>query len=179
MLYSQQNCRPSDLRRPAGDRQCLPIVLSTRIRLAPAVRTAKGIPMPDVHRICPDCGGDVALNARHCPHCGADTQSGLPLEQSYLPAVVGKAALPVVAGLAGLALRTGWQLMRSRLAQAAARRAWESLSRPPAVSAPSPPSETIRRPRRTIHIRSSWTIGDASGFWRSGSQEQTIEIDDE
>ena len=67
--------------------------------------------MSEINRICPQCGGSVALQTRYCGECGYDTSTGLPVRQSNLPVKVGKAALPVVAGLAGLALRSGWKLL--------------------------------------------------------------------
>lgn len=125
--------------------------------------------MTQVNRICSHCGGNVALQARYCGSCGYDTSRGLPVERNTLPATVSKAALPVVVGLAGFALRTGWKLLQAQLTQAASR---QTLPTTRPETAPS------RRSRRTIHIRSSWAVGDASGIWRRGQEEHTIEIDE-
>lgn len=132
--------------------------------------------MSEVNRICPQCGGSVSLQSRYCGVCGYDSSSGLPVQRNTLPATVGKAALPVVAGLAGLALRTGWKLLQGRLAQLAVR--------PPEVplravdTTPAQSIQPARSPRRTIRIRSSWAVGDANGVWRQGQEEHVIEIDD-
>jgi hypothetical protein len=85
--------------------------------------------------------------------------------------------LPVLAGAASLVVRAAWKLMKSQVARRAAQRAVQAITQPapvqPTVVQPAP-----RRSRRTIHIRSSWAVGDANGVWRKGSSEQTIEIDD-
>jgi hypothetical protein len=126
--------------------------------------------MSDVSKICPRCGGGNALDSRHCAHCGYDTLA-LPMIQNNLPLVLGKAAVPVLAGVAGLALSVGWKLLNSVLNQTA---------RPPLkverseTTAIQPAAAT---PRRTITIRTSWAIGDSSGAWRRGESEQTIEFD--
>jgi hypothetical protein len=136
--------------------------------------------MSDVYRICPECAGSVELDASFCPHCGHDTRAGLPVQRASLPATVSRAALPVAAGLAGLAVRAGWRLFRNYLEKAA-------KSQAPLVAAPKgqnvqrPTNEVVpvnRTPRRTIRIRSSWVIGDATGRWQQGTQEHIIEIDD-
>lgn len=127
--------------------------------------------MSQVHRICPHCGGNVPLEARHCPTCGADTWAGPPATRSGLPAQVGRAALPLVAGLTGLALRFGWRLLQARLARLNPLETRARAARPPA---PRP-----ARGRRVLRIRSSWAIGDANGIWRQGHEEHIIEIDDE
>ena len=127
--------------------------------------------MSDVSKICPQCGGSNALDARHCAHCGHDTQSALPAVQYNLPEVLGKAAVPVLAGAVGLAVSVGWKLLQGVLNQTA---------RPPLkvarteTTAIQPAAST---PRRTITIRTSWAIGDSSGAWRRGESEQTIEFD--
>ena len=129
--------------------------------------------MSDVQRICPQCGQGAPLNAQFCPHCGYDHDAALPAPQNTLPATIGRAALPVLAGAATLALRGGWKLLNSWLAQNAAQ--------PPQ---PRPESTVQReeRPkgkaRRTIHIRSSWTVGDSRGNWQQGSSEHHIDLDD-
>ena len=127
--------------------------------------------MSDVSKICPHCGGSNALDTRYCAHCGYDTQSALPAVQYNLPVVLGKAAVPVLAGAVGLAVSIGWKLLQGVLNQTA---------RPPInvarreSTAIQPAAQT---PRRTIHIRTAWAIGDSSGNWRRGESEQTIEID--
>jgi len=92
--------------------------------------------------------------------------------------VIGKAALPILAGAASLALRAGWKLLQQRLATAADRAvtpaAHQPLSKAAAANQPAAPA----KPRRTIHIRSSWAVGDARGNWRQGTSEHTIEIED-
>ncbi len=125
-----------------------------------------------VHRVCPQCGGNVALDARYCPHCGVDTRAGLPVERSSLPAQLGRAALPVAAGLAGFVLRVGWHLLRRRLVHLGGR----AGSRPLAPSSSTPPT---RRGRRVLRIRSWWAVGDANGVWRQGREEHIIEFDEE
>lgn len=132
--------------------------------------------MNEITRICTHCGKNSPLEAQFCSHCGYDTQSGLPAPQNYLPLALGKAALPVVAGVAGLIVRAGWKLLKSRLTQAVT-----SAITPAAPTAHPPAPRTTsepRRARRTIHIRSSWAVGDARGVWRKGETEHTIEIDD-
>jgi hypothetical protein len=138
--------------------------------------------MSNVHRICPACGKDTPLDARHCPHCGHDTQAGLPVQAgSQLPMVVGKAALPVLVGVGTLAARMGWRLLRGRLAAlgtqspAPVQPRTESSARPPARVTPA---EVAPRARRSIRIRSSWAVGDARGIWQQGATEHIIEIDE-
>lgn len=138
--------------------------------------------MSTIHRICATCGQNTPLDARYCPHCGQDTQSGLPVpQQTNLPAVIGKAALPVLVGVTSLVARTLWKLLRERVtlptvAGAAANLVSSVRTEPLAKVDPQPPAPM--RPRRTIHIRSSWVIGDASGAWQKGQTEHTIEIDE-
>ena len=141
--------------------------------------------MTEIQRICAQCGKSGALEMRYCPHCGFDAQAGLPVPTTNLPVAIGKAALPILAGVAGLALRAGWKLLHSRLAQVTAQKVVDRVIRMPRPTQPTaiqptlPATEiTARRPRRTIHIRSSWAMGDANGLWRQGTSEQTIEIDE-
>jgi hypothetical protein len=139
----------------------------------------KGQYMSQVNRICPQCGGNVSLESRYCGDCGHDTSHGLPVQRLNLPVQVGKAALPVVAGLAGLAIRSGWKLLQSYLAQAATGAAstpQEPLVRRTASEVSR--SEPTQRAGRTIRIRSSWVIGDGQGRWKQGDEEHIIEIDD-
>lgn len=136
--------------------------------------------MSNVYRICPECAGSVELDARFCPHCGHDTRAGLPVQRTSLPATVSRAALPVVAGLAGLAIRAGWRLFQNYLKKVGKSEA--PLMVPPNKQDIQRPSaeamQTNRTPRRTIRIRSSWSIGDATGRWQHGTEEHIIEIDD-
>lgn len=128
--------------------------------------------MSEISRICAQCNQPGPLDARYCPHCGYDATSGLPSvpRQYELPVAIGKAALPVLAGVASLVVRAAWKLMKSQTARHAAQHAVRSITRPAAVQ-PEPR-------RRKIHIRSSWAVGDANGIWRKGSSEQTIEIEE-
>lgn len=143
--------------------------------------------MTEVYRICPKCGANVARNARHCSGCGFDMDTGSIVERNSLPATVGKAALPVLAGLAGLVVRAGWKLLRNQLAEMANQQTLDATVR---SSQPTRSPQTPKQPpasrsssssqqRRTIRIRSSWAIGDANGVWRQGTEEHIIEFDDE
>jgi hypothetical protein len=152
--------------------------------------------MSDIRRICAQCGASVPLNARYCGNCGYDFQGELPVAQSSLPAVVGKAAVPFLLGAASLALRLGWKVLQSRWAQAAAESAVDAAlkkvqsakvqpvpkpaSVQPAPIQPAAPAEQslAARARRTITIRSAWAVGDANGIWRQGFTEQRIDLDD-
>ena len=135
--------------------------------------------MNEVNRICPQCGGKVPLQARYCGACGHDTSAGLPVQRTNLPVQIGKAALPVVVGLAGFALRSGWKLLQAQLAQASQ----------PGLSTQHPPMRrpqtvdrtadgTAPRRQRVIRIRSSWIIGDPRSGWKQGNEEHLIEIDE-
>lgn len=139
--------------------------------------------MSEVQRICPQCSEPGPLTARYCPHCGADSQGALPAPSSTLPAVLTKAALPILAGAASLVLRAGWKLWQSRLAADATanvtERAIQSLrsarsTQPPAPTAQAPTT----RPHRTIRIRSAWSVTDGNGVHRSGVSEHQIEFDE-
>lgn len=135
--------------------------------------------MSDVYRICPACGKNTPLDARHCPHCGQDTQAGLPVQAgSQLPMVVGKAALPVLVGVGTLAARAAWRLLRGRLAALAAQTPAPVQTRTAQPPARVPPAEVGPRTRRSIRIRSTWAVGDARGVWRQGATEHIIEIDE-
>lgn len=125
--------------------------------------------MSEVFRVCPNCGGDVALSARHCGACGYNTQEGYALDQrNSLPAMVAKVGLPVALGLAGLALRAGLRLLRNQLPTLA------ENARPS-----RPPAQTRRSGGgRSVHIRSKWAVGDSSGVWQRGEEERIIEIDE-
>lgn len=129
--------------------------------------------MSQIQRICPQCTGSAPVDSRYCPHCGYDAQAQLPVQQNNLPAAIGRAALPVLAGVATLALRTAWRLLNDRLAEQALKTA-EPPQRP-TVQRDAPPK---RRSGRSVHIRSAWTIGDGKGNWQQGASEHTIDFDD-
>lgn len=143
--------------------------------------------MSEIQRICVECGAPTPLSARYCGACGYDFEGELPVPQSVnLPAVIGKAALPVLLAAGSVALRMGWRIMQSRWAQAAAEKAVTAALTPgraPAKAAPiqkATPGEHPPAPRgrRTITIRSSWAVGDANGVWRQGVSEQRIDLDE-
>jgi hypothetical protein len=127
--------------------------------------------MSDIQRICPQCNTSTPLDIRFCPSCGYDNLAELPMRQSSLPATVGKAAVPVLVGVATLAVRAGWRLLSSRLTAPT-----PIQVSPPAKAPQQPPAP--RTSGRRIHIRSSWAVGDANGVWRQGSSEHIIEFDD-
>lgn len=128
--------------------------------------------MSEVYRVCPGCGQDVAMAARHCSACGYNTEDGYPLERrSNLPEVVTKVGLPVAVGLAGLALRAGLQLLQNQLPALASNALNRGAARQPA-------QPRKKRGGRVIHIRSKWAVGDRNGVWRSGEEEHTIEVDE-
>jgi hypothetical protein len=131
--------------------------------------------MSQIQRICPQCSGGTPVDARYCPHCGADTERDLAVQQRSLPATVGKAALPVLAGVATFALRTAWRLLNERLT---AETMTTSVSEPAQKPAVRPEATPAKRPGHTIRIRSAWAVGDANGRWSQGSSEHTIEFDD-
>ena len=127
--------------------------------------------MSNVTRICTQCGHGNAMDARYCAQCGYDSQSNLPaVPQVNLPALVGKAAVPVLVGAAGLALSAGWKLLNGLLTK------------------PSPPTAQpiqlkkaaplATQGKRTIHIRTSWAVGDSRGNWQQGTSEHRIEFDE-
>ena len=138
--------------------------------------------MNEVHRICPNCGGNTPINARHCPACGQDTVSGqMPIQRQNLPVAVGKAMLPVAVSVAGFALRAGWKLLQSRMAQDAAKAAIQTVSQraqSPAPRPQSPPVVADQSPKRTVRIRSTWAVGDGRGNWKQGQEEHVIEFDE-
>lgn len=152
--------------------------------------------MSNISRVCPQCGKESALEARFCASCGYDSQAGAEISAQNLPVPLSKAALPVLAGVAGLALRAGWKLMQSRVAQDAARGIVQKIFEPKpqhsaratkapivpiepeAPASPVPQNQPQPRTRRTIRVRTSWAVGDARGVWRHGTTDQTIEIDE-
>lgn len=102
--------------------------------------------------------------------------------QNNLPMVIGKAALPVLAGVASLALRAGWKLLRSRMAQdaiqvGASKAATSLVNAAKNAPAPTTKTDTVPKAKRTIRIRSTWAVGDANGIRQQGSSDHTIEID--
>jgi hypothetical protein len=125
--------------------------------------------MSNVTRICPQCGHGNAMDNRYCAQCGYDSQSNLPVPQSTnLPAVFGKAAVPVLVGAASLALSAGLKLLQNALSK-------PSAQQPIQVKSPAA-GEVAKRGRMTITIRTSWAVGDSSGRWEKGQSEQTIEL---
>ena len=114
--------------------------------------------MTEITRICPQCSKSFPMEARHCSHCGYDMDAALPAVQGALPALVGKAAVPLLAGAASLALSLGWKLVQGMVNR-------------PAKAAPQPiqvRSAAAVQPqsRMTIHITTSWVVGDSRGNWR-------------
>lgn len=143
--------------------------------------------MANVQRICEKCGAAGPLAARYCPSCGYDSEAeeprALPMRTMNLPMVLGKAALPLLAGAASLALRAGWKLLQARLAETTPEQAASALQRltkstPSPVPAAQQPTVPVQKARRTVHIRSSWAVGDSKGNWQRGSSEHTIEFDE-
>lgn len=139
--------------------------------------------MSEVQRICPHCGEAGPLAARYCPHCGADSGAALPAPQSSFPLALTKAALPILAGAASLALRAAWKLLQSRMTATVTDQALHSLrtarnAQPPAPATPPAVVSTSQRPHRTIRIRSAWSVTDGNGVHRSGVSEHQIEIDE-
>lgn len=139
--------------------------------------------MSEVQRICPHCGEPGPLTARYCPHCGTDSQAALPAPTSTLPAVLTKAALPLLAGAVSLALRAGWKLLQSRMATdvtaTVTERALQSLRPTNPTQLPARMEQApISRAHRTIRIRSAWAVTDGNGVQRSGYSEHQIELED-
>lgn len=134
--------------------------------------------MSEVQRICPHCGEAGPLPARYCPHCGADSQSALPAPQSNFPLALTKAALPILAGAASLALRAAWKLLQSRMAANVTEQAIHSLRTARNTQSSAPITSPDQRPHRTIRIRSVWSVTDGNGVRRSGVSEHQIEMDE-
>jgi hypothetical protein len=135
--------------------------------------------MSNVQRVCPQCAAAGSLNARYCAKCGYDFEGELPALASKLPLALGKAAVPVLVGAASVALRLGWKALQSRWAQAAAEKAVDvALHKTQSPPAPRPADAVERRPRRTVTIRSAWSVGDANGVWRQGYSEHRIDLDE-
>ena len=131
--------------------------------------------MSNVTRICPECGHGNPMDTRYCAQCGYDSQSNLPATQgASLPAVIGKAAVPVLVGAASLALSAGLKLLQNALNK-------PTSGRPPAPQQPvqvksGQTAAVTKRSRMTITIRTSWAVGDSNGKWEKGQSEQTIEL---
>jgi hypothetical protein len=137
--------------------------------------------MSNVQRVCVQCGAGNPVESRYCASCGYDSQAALPAPRMNLPAVIGRAALPVLVGAASLVARAGWKLLQSRFAQAPAPSMPASpkpKAQQPIVIQPRNEVTPTRRPRRTIHIRSSWAVNNGNGVWQQGSSEHMIELDD-
>ena len=143
--------------------------------------------MSDVQRVCPQCTAAGPLSARYCARCGYDFEGQLPALQNNLPVMLGRAAVPVLVGAASVALRIGWKVLQSRWTQAAAERAVDAAihkvqSTPAAApqQAPAPRAAEVVDPRtrRSITIRSAWSVGDANGVWRQGYTEHRIDLDE-
>lgn len=125
--------------------------------------------MSNVTRICPQCGHGNAMDTRYCAQCGYDSQSNLPVPQgTNLPAVIGKAAVPVLVGAASLALSAGLKLLQNALSKPAAQQ--------PIQVKNAATGEVAKRGRMTITVRTAWAVGDSSGHWEKGQSEQTIEL---
>lgn len=141
--------------------------------------------MSEIQRICVQCGQANSVEARFCAACGYDQladerQNHLPAQRTNLPAVISRAALPVLLGAASLAMRAGWRLLQNRLANPPQ----THVTRPPApqqppVAPPAPANAPAAQGRkRTIRIRSAWTVRDAQGHWQQGTSDQVIELDE-
>ena len=123
---------PTNLARTVSDASLLERDAYVRCAPGSAAADQKESGMSEVFRVCPNCGEDVAMAARHCSECGYNTQDGYPLERrNNLPAMVARVGLPVAAGLTGLVLRAGWQLPAETAADAGSQRA-----QPERVAAP-------------------------------------------
>lgn len=128
--------------------------------------------MSEIQRICPNCGESASLSGRYCPACGYDNQENFALleRHSSLPAAMGKAALPVLAGIATFAIRTGWRILNDRLTV-------QSTAQQPTRSEKFPSDAPQPTQSRRIRIRSAWIIGDGRGNVQQGSSEHIIDLD--
>lgn len=127
--------------------------------------------MSSVTRLCPECGHGNVLDARYCAHCGHDTQGKLPAPQSNLPAVVSKAALPVLVGAAGLALSAGWKLLQVMMDQSDRQRGIQ-------VKQAQQVQKSAGLGKFSVRITTAWAVSDSSGKWQKGQMEHTIEFDE-
>jgi hypothetical protein len=124
--------------------------------------------MSTVTRICPQCGHGNTMDARYCAQCGYDAQANLPAtQQNNLPALISKAAVPVLVGAASVAVSVGWKLLQAMLTKPAAQ---------PPIQVKK--GEIEKRSRPTIRIRTAWAVGDSNGHWQRGQTEHTIEFDE-
>lgn len=129
--------------------------------------------MSEITRVCPQCGHGNALDARYCAQCGYDTQGNLPVpQQSNLPAVIGKAAVPVLVGAASLAVSAGLKLLQNALSKPAAKPATQQ----PIQVKGQDKTDVVKAPRVKITVRTAWAVGDSSGRWERGQAEHTIEL---
>ncbi len=92
--------------------------------------------------------------------------------------VVGKAAVPMLVTAGTLAARMIWKLLRERSlpTATAALKVQEAPAPQPLMR--SEPQPVAGRSRRSIHIRSTWAVGDANGVWRQGMTEHQIDIEE-
>lgn len=163
--------------------------------------------MAKLSRVCPHCAKHGDLDSAYCAHCGKSTSGSTSQEHSpqkathslegmNLPIQLRKAALPILAGAAGLVVRAGWKLLQSKTARDVALSAANSVvqsrvqsqlfkdgsavqqSTTAQPAAPQAKSSPVRQQGRTIRIRSKWAVGDANGILRQGQSEHTIEIND-
>lgn len=139
--------------------------------------------MSEIQRICVHCGRANSVDARFCAGCGYDQladdpQNHLPAQRTNLPAVIGRAALPVLLGAASLAMRAGWRLLQNRLANPPQPSAPHHPAVDPPKPAQAPGAPTPQGRKRTIRIRSAWTVRDAQGRWEQGTSDQVIELDE-
>lgn len=135
----------------------------------------------DIYRVCPKCGGrSNETTYRFCPTCGADSDLELAVSGSSLATTASKAVLPILASVAGMALRFGWKLLQNRMAASAVHNLQSTTPvRPPSVEMPTPSKQLPNSPsRRRIHIRSARKVSDSKGNWRSEDSEHIIDIDD-
>lgn len=133
--------------------------------------------MSNVQRICVQCGQGNHVESRFCAHCGYDSQAALPTQRANLPAVIGRAALPVLVGAASLVVRAGWKFLQNRLATPPAENPIRVVNQPPMPQTRND-VQTSGRAKRTIHIRSAWSVNNGNGVWQQGTSEHTIELDD-
>lgn len=131
--------------------------------------------MEIVYRVCPECGKDAPIEAQFCPHCGKDTNSGLPVKQAgNMPIVVGKAALPVLATVGTLLVRTLWKMLRQRPNPLGAVIGSDAASA--VAHREQSPAKATRGP--SVRIRTTWAVGDASGIRQQGFTEHVIQFDE-
>ncbi|MCD6289795.1 MAG: zinc ribbon domain-containing protein [Anaerolineae bacterium] len=103
--------------------------------------------MPTIERICPNCGAPYPATEDVCPHCGWPADAA-PIEPARprLPALAARAAVPVALGVATIAARAGFAVLRKLVERALA-----PVERQPA-SISAAPSQPPRRPRMTVYF---------------------------